>query len=130
MVRSTVSLLVTALVMAVSAQPTNAQQQPTIVSRSAPATTAPSSLDPVEFERFQRARRNFDALARGFIRVADLGPQDLQDVLELDRLLRGGVLDQRSFAQRCVDDEVQRLNGRPSELAWRVIMLKCREVGN
>ncbi len=99
-------------------------------SPHATRTVTPPSPDQAQHDRYQRARRNLEALGRGAIMIRDLGAQDLQDVLDFDRMVRGGALDNRSFAQRCVDSEVQRLNGRPTELAWRVIELKCREIGN
>lgn len=37
--------------------------------------------------------------------------------------------DMRTRVQRCVDEEVDRLGGSPSRLAWRTIDLKCREIG-
>ena len=129
MVRTRVLVLLTAIAVAAPANAANAGQPPVIV-RQAPGAAAAPLPDPVLDERFERARRNLLALRSGTVAVGDLGPQDLQDVLDLDRMLNGGATDNRSFAQRCVDDEVRRLNGRPSPLAWRVIELKCREIGS
>ena len=128
MIRMPIFTVLAALAMVVPAQSANPGQPP-IVVRKAP-DTAPAAPDPAQAARYERARRNLEALASGAIDVGDLGPQDLQDVLDLDRMLNGGATDNRSFAQRCVDDEVRRLNGRPSPLAWRVIELKCREIGS
>lgn len=126
--RMPVYALLAALAMAVPAQSAN-QAQPPIIVRKAPDKAQPAP-DPAQAARYERARRNLEALGRGAINVGDLGLQDLQDVLDFNRLARGGGPDNRSYAQRCVDDEVRRLNGRPSRLAWRVIELKCREIGS
>jgi hypothetical protein len=128
MMRMPIYTLLAALAMALPAQSAN-RGQPPIIVRKAP-DIAPAAPDPAQVERYDRARRNLEALARGTINVGDLGPQDLQDVLDFNRIIRGGGPDNRSYTQQCVDDEVRRLNGRPSRLAWRVIALKCREIGN
>lgn len=129
MVRTPVLALLAALYMAVPAHSASPGQPPVIV-RQAPDVAVTPLPDPALADRVERARRNLLALRSGTIGVGDLGPQDLQDVLDLDRMLSGGTTDNRSFAQRCVDDEVRRLNGRPSPLARRVIELKCRETGS
>ena len=68
-----------------------------------------------------------EALRQGRLFTSDLSPQELQDVLELDRTARSGALgDNRSFVQQCIDEEVRRNGGRPTRLAWEVIRLKCR----
>jgi len=128
MMRMPIYTLLATLAMAVPAQSANPGQPPIIV-RKAP-DIAPVAPDPAQAARYERARRNLEALARGTINVGDLGPQDLQDVLDFNRIIRGGGPDNRSYTQQCVDDEVRRLNGRPSRLAWRVIALKCREIGS
>ena len=127
MIRMPVFTLLAALAIAVPAQAAN-PGQPTTIVRKAP-DTAPAAPDPAQVERYERAQRNLEAIARGSINVGDLGPQDLQDVLDFNRIIRGNGPDNRSYAQQCLDDEVRRLNGRPSRLAWRVIVLKCREIG-
>ncbi|TYB86070.1 hypothetical protein [Oceaniovalibus sp. ACAM 378] len=83
--------------------------------------TAPDST------RIDRARANYEALLQGRIQLGQLTPQDLRDILVLDRALR--ARDDGSRSQRCVDEEVERFGGSPSRLAWRVIDLKCREIG-
>lgn len=128
MMRKPVIALLAAIAVTVPVHSAN-PDRPTIIMRQSPSPAAAPLPDPAAIDRIARARTQYEALLRGVIGVGDLGPQDLQDVLDFDRMVRGGGLDNRSFAQRCVDDEVQRLNGRPSELAWRVIELKCREVG-
>lgn len=128
MIRMPIFTVLAALAMVVPAQSANPGQPP-IVVRKAP-DTAPAAPDPAQAARYERARRNLEALASGAINVGDLGPQDLQDVLDFNRIIRGGGPDNRSYAQQCIDDEVRRLNGRPTRLAWRVIALKCREIGS
>lgn len=48
-------------------------------------------------------------------------------LLRLKRALR--EQDDRTPTERCVDDEVARIDRPPSDLEWRTIDLKCREVG-
>ena len=100
---------------------------------SAPHSTAPDAMTPTPdaplLDRAARAHINLQAVQAGTRAIGDLTAQELQDVIDLDRLLRGGALDTRNPVQRCVDREVQRLGGSPSRLAWRVIDLKCRDVG-
>lgn len=59
--------------------------------------------------------------------VADLTPQELQDVVALERQVRAGQAHTRSVRQRCIDEEVRREDDNPSSLAWEVIRLKCRD---
>jgi hypothetical protein len=78
-------------------------------------------------ERLARAIANLEALRQGRLFTSDLTPEQLQDVLDLDRTARSGALgDNRSFVQQCIDDEVRRNGGRPTRLAWEVIRLKCQ----
>lgn len=100
------------------------------VVRSTPAP-APSGAPELPLapgqERLARAIANLEALRQGRLFTSDLSPQELQDVLELDRTARSGALgDNRSFVQQCIDEEVRRNGGRPTRLAWEVIRLKCR----
>jgi hypothetical protein len=124
--------LIAGLIIAGSA---DAQQaRPPI--RVGPATTAtpapaPAPAPPIApqptYDRTARAIANLEALRQGRLFTSDLSPQDLQDVLDLDRLVRGGALaDNRSFVQQCIDEEVRRNGGEPTRLAWEVIRLKCR----
>lgn len=78
-------------------------------------------------ERLARAIANLEALRQGRLFTSDLSPQELQDVLELDRAARSGALgDNRSFVQQCIDEKVRRNGGQPTRLAWEVIRLKCQ----
>ncbi len=102
-----------------------------VVRASPTPAPAPSgtSIIPVApgQERLARAIANLEALRQGRRFTSDLSPEELQDVLELDRTARSGTLgDNRSFVQQCIDDEVRRNGGRPSRLAWGVIRLKCQ----
>lgn len=84
-------------------------------------TTAPAT------DRIDRARANYEALLHGRIQLGQLTQQELRDIVDLDATLR--ARDDRTRSQRCVDEEVERLGGSPSRLAWRVLDLKCRAVG-
>lgn len=77
-------------------------------------------------DRLARARDNLAAILDGRQNISALTPEELLDVIELDRTLRNNVAGPRSFQQQCIDDEVRRAGGRPSRLAWQVIRLKCR----
>lgn len=118
-------LAVATLALAV---PANAQQ---VTARTAPAPPAPQAtpdmLPQAGFDRFARARDDLAALRDGRRAVGDLTRQELQDVIDLDRQVRGSAADTRSFRERCIDSEVQREGGNPSRLAWEVIRLKCRD---
>lgn len=81
----------------------------------------------LDSSRVDSARDNYSALLQGRIQLGQLSQQELRDILDLHRVLR--ERDDRSRSQRCVDEEVERLGGSPSELAWRIIDLKCREIG-
>ncbi len=100
-----------------AATPTPAPAPPPVPTYGFPG--APS-------ERALRARANLEALLQERIYTSDLSPQDLQDVIDFDRMARGVAPDNRSFQQQCIDDEVARNGGRPTRLAWEVIKLKCQ----
>lgn len=123
------SLLVPGLILAAGAQ---AEPQQLRVGPAATPTPKPNFPDPVyglpgaPTERAARARANLEALLQGRIFTNDLSPQDLQDVIDFDRMARGVGSDTRSFRQQCIDEEVQRNGGNPTRLAWEVIRLKCR----
>lgn len=91
-----------------------------------PASENVMGLPGAPTERALRARANLEALLQGRLTTRDLTPQELQDVLDFDRMLRGGTSDDRSFDQQCIDREVSRNGGQPTRLAWEVIRLKCR----
>ncbi len=80
-------------------------------------------------DRFEAARMNYQAVVNGSKQIAELSPQELADINELDRRLRGQAPDNRTTSQRCVDAEIKRADGAVTALARRVIDLKCREAG-
>jgi hypothetical protein len=122
------AMLLAGLMIAASAQ----AEQPQVRMRSVETPTpAPSPGDTYGLpgapnERALRARANLEALLQGRIYTSDLSPQDLQDVLDFERMARGVVPDNRSFKQQCIDEEVRRNGGNPTPLAWQVIRLKCQ----
>lgn len=89
--------------------------------------TAKNGAAQAQLDRFARARDNYIALRDGRISVSDLSAEELQDVLDLDRRTRGDYPDSRTTRERCVDEEVRRAGGRPSQLARQVIAMKCRD---
>lgn len=127
---ATTGLLVAAAMIAGTAGAAQTTGVPVMRASPAPAPAPTGSaaipVTPGQ-ERLARAIANLEALRQGRLFTSDLTAQDLQDVLELDRLSRSGALaDNRSFVQQCVDEEVRRNGGQPSRLAWEVIKLKCR----
>lgn len=91
-------------------------------------STAPEEAQAqATLDRFARARDNLVALREGRRALGDLTAEELQDVVDFDRRVRGDYPDNRSPRQRCIDDEVRRERGEPSPLAWQVIRLKCRD---
>ena len=101
---------------------------PVVRASPAPAPTG-SPILPIApgQDSIARAIANLGALRQGRLSTRDLSPQELQDVLEVERLARGGALgDNRSLVQQCIDEEVRRNGGQPTRLAWEVIRLTCR----
>jgi hypothetical protein len=116
-----------ALVLAL-AMPLQAQVQGQVKARALPDPQAQAQAEAqTSLDRVARARENLAALQDGRRAVADLAPQELQDVIVLERQVRAGQADTRSVRQRCIDEEVRREGGTPSSLAWEVIRLKCRD---
>ena len=111
---------------------TTAAQAQVPVVRATPAPTPPQAditygLPGAVNERALRARANLQALLDGRLSTADLSAQELQDVIDLERMVRGEhLIDNRTPQQQCIDEEVRRNDGRPTRLAWQVIRLKCR----
>ena len=116
----------------IAATPGAAQSGGVPVVRASPAPAPAPTGSPIlpiapGQERLARAIANLEALRQGRLFTSDLSPQELQDVLDLERTARSGALgDNRSFVQQCIDEEVRRNGGQPSRLAWEVIRLKCR----
>ncbi|WP_086739113.1 hypothetical protein [Erythrobacter colymbi] len=118
--RIAITLVAMALTMPAHAQVAVVRKAPDPQAQVDPQ--APAALD-----RYTRARDNLLALREGRRAVRDLTAEELQDVIDFERQLRGDYLDTRTVRQRCVDDEVRREGGNPSRLAWEVIQLKCRD---
>lgn len=99
-----------------------------VVGNDPAPALSPSAPDQWQnsLDRLARARDNLAAILDGRQNISALTPEELLDVIELDRTLRSNVAEPRSFQQQCIDDEVRRAGGRPSRLAWQVIRLKCR----
>jgi hypothetical protein len=122
-----VAIALLSLALPVAAQQPHRGQ---VIMRADPPQTAPTP-PPAQYplavqDRFARARDNLVALRDGRVAVSDLTDIELQDVLDLDRALRERTLDTRTPQQQCIDEEVRRAGGQPSELEWKVIDLKCR----
>lgn len=100
-----------------------AQSAPTV--RQSPPASNPAVAQDNE-ARVLRGKANLEALRQGSRSVNSLSPQEMQDVLALEGLLRGEGAGDRSYSQQCVDREVRRAGGRPSQLAWEIIKLKCK----
>jgi hypothetical protein len=126
------AVLIAGLMIAASAQgePSVLRVGPAATPTPAPSPTAwPGAtlgLPGAPTDRAVRARTNLDALFQGRIFTNDLSLQELQDVIDFDRMARGAGADNRSTKQQCIDGEVRRNGGRPTRLAWEVIRLKCR----
>ena len=80
--------------------------------------------------RVAEARANYEAVMNGGRQIGSLSPQELADVIELDRRIRAQNADTRTPSQRCVDEEMKREGGAVSQLQRRAIDMKCREPGD
>jgi hypothetical protein len=74
-----------------------------------------------------RAMRNYQAVAAGTRPLADLTPEEIRELIELDAQLRRQEPDLRTPRQRCIDAELKRLTAPATELALRTIDLKCSQ---
>ena len=110
-----------ALAMTAGAGPAAAQRG--IVSeQGAPAESPDAAALSVE-----RAWRNYNAIVGGTRQLWQLSPIELQEVMLLDRDVRGLEPDRRSPREKCLDSELDRLGAPPTELALRSIDLKCSQ---
>ena len=75
----------------------------------------------------ERAWRNYNAIVGGTRQLWQLSPIELQEVMLLDRDVRGLEPDRRSPREKCLDSELDRLGAPPTELALRSIDLKCSQ---
>lgn len=128
MTMSAKAVLLAGLMITANAQaePPRMRVRPAETPTPAPSPGDSYGLPGAPNERALRARANLEALLQGRIYTSDLSPQDLQDVLDFERMARGAYPDNRSFQQQCIDEEVRRNGGNPTPLAWRVIRLKCQ----
>lgn len=77
---------------------------------------------------YERAQRNYAALMRGEKSVRDLSPAERRELAALEILSRRQAAPEPGTArQRCIDEEVERAGGDPSDLEMRVIDLKCSQ---
>ncbi len=122
------AMLLAGLMITASAQaePPQMRVRPAETPTPAPSPGDTYGLPGAPTERALRARANLEALLAGRIYTSDLSPQDLQDVLDFERMARGAYPDNRTFQQQCIDEEVRRNGGNPTRLAWQVIRLKCQ----
>lgn len=128
MTMSAKAVLLAGLMITANAQaePPRMRVRPAETPTPAPSPGDSYGLPGAPNERALRARANLEALLQGRIYTSDLSPQDLQDVLDFERMARGVVPDNRTFQQQCIDEEVRRNGGNPTQLAWQVIRLKCQ----
>lgn len=128
MTMSAKAVLLAGLMITANAQaePPRMRVRPAETPTPAPSPGDSYGLPGTQNERALRARANLEALLQGRIYTSDLSPQDLQDVLDFERMARGVVPDNRTFQQQCIDEEVRRNGGNPTQLAWQVIRLKCQ----
>lgn len=88
------------------------------------STTAPVSAETPA----QRAYRNLELLRSGAKTLADLSDAERRELAAFEQLERDGKrADRRTPRQRCIDEEVAREGGKPSELALSAIDLKCSQ---
>lgn len=85
------------------------------------AIGSPASAD------FERAWQNYHALVNGTRQLAQLTPAEVQELRELDRHIRDRQADKRTPRQKCIDEEIDDLGQEPSNLALRIIDLKCSQ---
>tara|TARA_R110000796_G_scaffold98628_5_gene206175 strand:- start:1463 stop:1846 length:384 start_codon:yes stop_codon:yes gene_type:complete len=74
-----------------------------------------------------RAHADHRTYASAQMQPGQISEAERRALLRLKRALR--EQDDRTPSERCVDDEVARIDRSPSDLEWRTIDLKCREVG-
>ena len=76
----------------------------------------------------ERAWRNYELLRRGAKKPGDLSDVERRELAALMEMMRENQgADRRTPRQRCIDEEVEREGGNPSDLAMRVIDLKCSQ---
>jgi hypothetical protein len=81
-------------------------------------------------DRTAQAVIDYEKVKSGGLQIHDLTPQQLADVIEIDRRIREKKPDNRTPSQRCVDAEIKGAGGSVSDLQRRAIDMKCREPGD
>jgi hypothetical protein len=77
--------------------------------------------------QIDRAHAEHSAPPGAQMQPGQISEAERRALLRIKRALR--EKDERSQSERCVDEEVARIDRPPSDLEWRVIDLKCREIG-
>src|SRR5687768_7699357 len=72
-----------------------------------------------------RAIRNYQDLLSGRRQLVDLSPAERQELIELDKWLRSTSAPKETEAERCWRQELNRVEAPPTDLAARLIDLKC-----
>ena len=76
----------------------------------------------------ERAWRNYELLRSGAKKPGDLSDAERRELAALLQTIRDDrSADRRTPRQRCIDEEVEREGGNPSDLAMRAIDLKCSQ---
>lgn len=77
----------------------------------------------------ERALRNYELIRNGAKKLGDLSEAERRELAFLEQWARASEkADQRTPRQRCIDAEVKREGGKPSELAMGAIDLKCSQL--
>jgi hypothetical protein len=72
-----------------------------------------------------RAIENYRRLMGGLVTWEGLTPSEQDELRELARAIRAQTTPKEDSAKRCWRDEIARYGGDPSELAQRLIDLRC-----
>ncbi len=72
-----------------------------------------------------RAMRNYQDLLSGRRQLVDLSPAERQELIELDKWLRSTPAPKETESERCWRQELNRVESPPTDLAARLIDLKC-----
>jgi hypothetical protein len=74
-----------------------------------------------------REVRGYQAVLEGAKPLATLTREEVWELIRRDRNRRERYLDRRSSRERCLEAELSRLQGPPTQLALRTIDLKCSQ---
>jgi hypothetical protein len=111
----------TCVVVALAASAGPACAQAVSETHPVPESPAPSPT------RLERAQQNYLAVGNGHRDLTELSREEVEDLIELHRLIRAQKRDDRSPRERCLDEELDGLGRAPSALALRTIDLKCSQ---